>query len=95
VGTLTSWNPLGHFLPLTGLLYLYFLQNTVELIKSRRLNGAGNVSPNGDVGNVCAFLVGKPKEEGSVWRSKCTWVLKIKMGVREIFGKSIGWINSI
>jgi len=25
LGTLTSWNPLGHFRPVTGLLYLYFL----------------------------------------------------------------------
>jgi len=23
LGTLTSWNPLGHSLPVTGLLYLY------------------------------------------------------------------------
>jgi len=24
LGTLTSWNPLGHSRPVTGLLYLYF-----------------------------------------------------------------------
>jgi hypothetical protein len=26
VGTLTSWNPLGHYRPVTGLLYLNFLE---------------------------------------------------------------------
>ena len=26
MGTLTSWNPLGHFRPVMGLLYLYLVQ---------------------------------------------------------------------
>jgi hypothetical protein len=30
VGTLTSWNPLGHPRPVTGLLYLYLLHAVVD-----------------------------------------------------------------
>jgi len=30
-------------------------------MKSWRLNVAGNVSRNGDGGNMCTFLIGKPK----------------------------------
>jgi len=44
-------------------------------MKSSRLNGTGNVSLNGDVGNMCTFLVGNPKGKGLVWRSKCAWVV--------------------
>jgi hypothetical protein len=64
-------------------------------MKSRRLNEAGNVSLNGDVGNMCTFLVGKSKGKGPVWRSKCTWVVEIEMALGKYFGKSIGWINMI
>ena len=30
LGTLTSWNPLGHSRPVTGLLYLYLYQPQVR-----------------------------------------------------------------
>jgi len=34
LGTLTSWNPLGHSRPVTGLLYLYLLQLLTRVKKS-------------------------------------------------------------
>ena len=38
LGTLTSWNPLGLFRPLTGLLYLYLCFCTAEMVAGTRLN---------------------------------------------------------
>jgi hypothetical protein len=58
-------------------------------MKSRKLNGAGNVSRIGDVGNMCTFLVVKPKGKGSVWRSKCTWVVEIKMVLGKYLVKAL------
>jgi hypothetical protein len=47
LGTLTSWNPLGHSRPVTGLLYLYYYDdddddddddnNNVTLFSRRRI----------------------------------------------------------
>jgi hypothetical protein len=41
LGTLTSWNPLGHSRPVTGLLYLYLLQNVnrQQLAKTKHTKG--------------------------------------------------------
>jgi len=35
LGTLTSWNPLGHFRPVTGLIYLLFFVHKVWITKPR------------------------------------------------------------
>jgi hypothetical protein len=37
LGTLTSWNPLGHSWPVTGLLYLYLTTTTTTTITSTTL----------------------------------------------------------
>ena len=50
LGTLNSWNPLGHSRPVTGLLYLYFLPNCA----APRLP---NVNPlNAELNPICHLL---------------------------------------
>jgi len=39
LGTLTSWNPLGHSRPVTGLLYLYLLKDRLVSIATRLRTG--------------------------------------------------------
>jgi len=43
LGTLTSWNPQGHFRPVTGLLYLYLIGVCVRCEVVCRFVVAGNV----------------------------------------------------
>ena len=38
LGTLTSWNPLGHSRPVTGLLYLYLLKHEDKNIRIQNYN---------------------------------------------------------
>ena len=44
MGTLTSWNPLGHFRPVTGLLYLYHFVGNISLVRFRWYHFVGTIS---------------------------------------------------
>jgi hypothetical protein len=38
-GTVNSWNPLGHFRPVTGLLYLFLIKKHTTIYKMIFKNG--------------------------------------------------------
>jgi len=62
LGTLNSWNPLGHSGPVTGLLYLYLYSIAVE--------GSGRMGPLGPlVDFIFTYCVGQVGSDP--WKSDC------------------------
>jgi hypothetical protein len=65
---------------------LYFLPNTIRLIKSRRLRWAGYVAQTGESRVAYRALVWKPEGRRPLGRPRRRWEDNIKMDLREV-----GW----
>jgi hypothetical protein len=86
LGTLTSWNPLGHSRPVTGLIYLYSSPNIIRVNKPRRMRWEGHVARMGEMRGAYRFLVGKPDRKRSLGRHMRRLEDNIKMYLQEV-----GW----
>jgi hypothetical protein len=65
-------------------IILYFSQNIIRMIKSRRLRWAGHVARMVETRNAYRMLVGKPEEKRPLGRPRRRWVDSIKIDLREI-----------
>jgi hypothetical protein len=72
---------------------LYFLSNTVRVIKSRRLRWAGHVARMGEGRNVYRVLVGKPEGKRPLGRSRRRWEDNIVMDLLEVGCGCEDWIG--
>jgi hypothetical protein len=67
----------------------------MRVIKSRRVRWVGHVSHIGEMRNVYNILVGKPEKKRPLRRSRCGWMDKIRMGLREIVWEGVDWIHLV
>jgi hypothetical protein len=71
---------------------LYSSQNTVTVIKSRRMRWVGHVAGMGEGRGVQKVLVEKPEGKGPLGRPRRRWEDNIKMDLREIGINGLNWI---
>jgi hypothetical protein len=71
---------------------LYYSQNIVGVIKSRRKRWAGHVACTGEGRGVYRFLVGRPKGRRPLVRPRHRWEDNIKMDLRERGIDGANWI---
>jgi len=69
---------------------LYALPNFINVIKSRRMSGAGHVACMGELRNAYNILVGKPEEKRPAGRPGCRWADHIRVDLGE--GTSDGFL---
>jgi hypothetical protein len=72
---------------------LYFLQNIIRIIKSRRMRWARYVARMGETRNAYSILVEKPEGKKPLRRSRCRWVDNNKMDLRNIGWDGMDWIK--
>jgi hypothetical protein len=60
---------------MTGEAYAFCIvsQNTVWMIKSRRMRWVGHVAHTGEIRNAYRILVGNPEEKKPSRRPRCGW----------------------
>jgi hypothetical protein len=72
---------------------LYSSQNTVRVIKSRRMRWVGYVTRMGEGRGVYRVLVGRPEGKRPLGRPRRRWEDNIKMDLREIGIDGANWIR--
>jgi hypothetical protein len=72
---------------------LYFSENIVRMINSRRLWWAGHVARLGEGRGVYRFLVGRPEGKRQLGRPGRRWDDNIKMVLRAIVIDGANWIR--
>jgi hypothetical protein len=72
---------------------LYYSQNIIRIIQSRRMRWAGHVARMGEKRNVYRLLVGKPERKRPLGRPRLRWIDNIKMDVLEIELSVVNWIG--
>ena len=72
---------------------LYFLPNTVRVVKSRRMRWAGHVAHMGEDRGVHRVLMGKPEGKRPLGRPRCTWEDNIKMDLQKVGGGHGDWME--
>jgi hypothetical protein len=72
---------------------LYVLPNLVQVIKSRRMRWAGNVSRMVERRGVYRVLVGKPEGKRPLGRPRRRWEDNIKMDAEEVGCGGMDWID--
>ena len=65
---------------------LYYLQNIVRVVKSRRMRWTGKVARMGEDRGVYRVLVGKPEGKRPLGRPRRRWEDNIKMDLQEVGG---------
>jgi hypothetical protein len=73
---------------------LYSSPSIIRIIMSRRMRWAGHVARMGDKMNAHRLLVGKPEGRIPLARSRCRWVINIKMDLGEIRWGGVDWSGS-
>jgi hypothetical protein len=63
---------------------LYSLPSIIRIIMSKRMRWAGHMAQLGEKGNVCWFLVRKPKGKKPLGRPRCRWIDNLKVDHLEI-----------
>jgi hypothetical protein len=69
------------------------LRNIIRIIKSRRMRWAGHMTLMREKRNVYRLLVGTPKGNRSLRRTRHRWVGNIKMDFSEIGYGGVEWIG--
>jgi hypothetical protein len=72
---------------------LYSSQNTVRVIKSRRMRWAGHVAHTGEGRGVNRVLIGRPEGKRPLGRPRLRWEDNIKMYLRDIGFDGMNWIQ--
>jgi hypothetical protein len=72
---------------------LYFLTNTVRVVKSRRMRWLGHVACMGEERGVHRVLVGKPEGKRPLGRPSPRWEDNIKMDLQELGGGRGNWME--
>jgi hypothetical protein len=72
---------------------LYFLPNTVRVVKSRRMRWAGHVARMREGRGVHRVLVGKPKGKRRLGTPRRRWEDNIKMDLQEVGGGYGDWME--
>jgi hypothetical protein len=72
---------------------LYSSRNTVRVVKSRRMRGAGHVARMGEGRGVYRVLFGRPEGKRQLGRPRHRWEDNIKMDLREIGIAGANWIQ--
>jgi hypothetical protein len=57
----------------------YYSPNIIRMLKSRRMNWAGDVARMGEKRNAYRILMGKPEEKIPLGRPRRRWVVKVKL----------------
>jgi len=73
--------------------YLYFSNNIVRVIKSRRMRWAGHVARLGERRGVYRVLVGKPEGKRPLGRHRRRWEDNITMDLQEVGCEVMDWIE--
>ena len=84
-----EWRKLHH----DELNDLYSSHNTVQVIKSRIMRWAGQVTCTGEGRGVDRVFVGKPEGNRPLGRTRCRWEDNIKMNLLEVGCEGTGWIE--
>jgi hypothetical protein len=74
-------------------IYIYIYIYIVRVIKARRMRLAGHVARMGDVRGAYNILVGTPEGRRPLGRPRRRWEDNIKMDLREIEFRGVGWIH--
>jgi transcription termination factor 2 len=72
---------------------LYSSPNIIRMIKSRRMRWAGHVARMGETRSAYRILVGKPKGNRPLGKSRCRWLDDIKIDSRHIGWGGMDWID--
>jgi hypothetical protein len=72
---------------------LYFSQNIIRMIKSRRIRWAGHVARMGAKKNGYRIMVRMPEGKRPLGRQRRRWVDNITRDLREIECNGLGWID--
>jgi hypothetical protein len=74
---------------------LYYSQNIVRVIKSRRIRWAGHMTRMREGRGVYRVLVGRPEGKRPLGRPRRRWEDNIKMDLREIGIDGANWIRLV
>jgi hypothetical protein len=72
---------------------LYYSPNIVQVIKSRRIRWAGQVSCKGERRGVYRVLVRKPERKRPLGRPRHSWVDNIKLKLQEVGYVGTDWVK--
>jgi hypothetical protein len=72
---------------------LYSSLNTVRVIKSRRMRGAGHVACMGEGRGVYRVLGGRPEDKRPLGRPRHRWEDNIKLDLMETGNDEANWIQ--
>jgi hypothetical protein len=74
---------------------LYSSPSIIIMIKSRRMRWEGHVARIGEKRNEYRLLIGKPKGVRPLGKSRCRWVIDIKMDIGKMGrgGGGVDWIG--
>jgi hypothetical protein len=76
-----------------GLSDRYSLPNFLQVVKSRRMRGAGHVARMGEPRGVHRVVVGKPVGKRPLGRPRHRWEDNLKMDLQEVGGGCGDWME--
>jgi len=74
---------------------VYALPTMTRVVKSRRMRLARRVESMGEMRKTFTILIGKPKGNRPVGRSRCGWECSIKMDITKIRWEIMDWMHLV
>jgi hypothetical protein len=73
----------------------YTSQNSIRVIKSRRMRGAGHIVRMGETRNAYKILFAKSEGKSPLGRPRRGWQDIVRIDLRELWWEAVDWINLV